>query len=49
MITDYQSNAYRISYQGVSMIENALENPNLIQVGVVQDVPSWWLRRKATA
>lgn len=35
MITDYQSNAYRISYQGVSMIENALENPNLIQVGVV--------------
>lgn len=37
MITDYQSNAYRISYQGVSMIENALENPNLIQVGVVPD------------
>lgn len=35
MITDYQSNAYRISYQGVSMIENAQENPNLIQVGVV--------------
>lgn len=35
MITDYQSNAYRISYQGVSMIENALGNPNLIQVGVV--------------
>lgn len=35
MITDYQSNAYRISYQGVSMIENALENPNLIQVEVV--------------
>lgn len=35
MITDYQSNAYRISYQGVSMTENALENPNLIQVGVV--------------
>lgn len=35
MITDYQSNAYRISYHGVSMIENALENPNLIQVGVV--------------
>lgn len=35
MITDYQSSAYRISYQGVSMIENALENPNLIQVGVV--------------
>lgn len=35
MITDYQSNAYRISYQGVSMIENALENPNLIQVGMV--------------
>lgn len=35
MITDYQSNAYRIYYQGVSMIENALENPNLIQVGVV--------------
>lgn len=35
MITDYQSNAYRISYQGVSMIENALENTNLIQVGVV--------------
>ena len=34
MITDYQSNAYRISYQGVSMTENALENPNLIQVGV---------------
>lgn len=37
MITDYQSNAYRISYQGVSMIENALENPNLIQVGVVPE------------
>lgn len=35
MITDNQSNAYRISYQGVSMTENALENPNLIQVGVV--------------
>lgn len=35
MITDYQSNVYRISYQGVSMTENALENPNLIQVGVV--------------
>lgn len=34
MITDYQSNAYRISYQGVSMIENALDNPNLIQIGV---------------
>lgn len=34
MITDYQSNAYRISYQGVSMIENALGNPNLIQIGV---------------
>lgn len=37
MITDYQSNAYRISYQGVSMTENALENPNLIQVGVVPE------------
>lgn len=35
MITDYQSNVYRISYQGVSMTENALESPNLIQVGVV--------------
>lgn len=35
MITDYNSNAYRISYQGVAMIENALDNPNLIQVSVV--------------
>ena len=34
MITDYQNNGYRISYQGVSMIENALDNPNLIQIGV---------------
>lgn len=35
MIPDYQSTAYRISYQGLTMIENALGNPNLIQVSVV--------------
>lgn len=35
MITEYKSALYRISYQGVSMIENALGNPNLIQISVV--------------
>ena len=35
MIAEYKSALYRISYQGVSMIENALGNPNLIQISVV--------------
>ena len=35
MITTYDDSSYRITYDGVSMVENALENPNLVQVSVV--------------
>lgn len=34
MIIEYNSRTYRITYQSVSMVENALENPNLIQITV---------------
>lgn len=35
MIVTYDNRDYRITYDGVSMVENALENPNLIQVSVI--------------
>ena len=35
MITTYTNGTYRITYNGVSMVENALGNPNLIQIAVV--------------
>ena len=35
MIIDYTNRTYRITYQGVAMVENALENPNLVQISVV--------------
>lgn len=35
MIVDYTNRTYRITYQGVAMVENALENPNLVQISVV--------------
>lgn len=35
MITEYSSKQYKITYQGIAMIENALDNPNLVQISVV--------------
>lgn len=35
MITTYSSRGYRITYQGIALIENALERPDLVQVSVV--------------
>lgn len=35
MITTYSSRDYRITYQGISLVENALERPDLVQVSVV--------------
>lgn len=35
MTIDYTNRTYRITYQGVAMVENALDNPNLIQISVV--------------
>lgn len=35
MTVDYTNGTYRITYQGVAMVENALDNPNLIQISVV--------------
>lgn len=35
MITTYDNSDYRITYDGISMVENALENPGLVQVSVV--------------
>ena len=35
MIVDYTNRTYRITYQGVAMVENALDNPNLVQISVV--------------
>ena len=35
MITTYSSRDYRITYQGIALIENALERPDLVQVSVV--------------
>lgn len=35
MTVDYTNRTYRITYQGVAMVENALDNPNLIQISVV--------------
>ncbi len=32
MITTYINSNYRITYEGVSMVENALGNPNLVQI-----------------
>ncbi len=37
MITTYSSRDYRITYQGITLIENALERPDLIQVSVTSD------------
>lgn len=37
MITIYQDGKYRISMNGVSLVENALENPNLVQVSISAD------------
>jgi hypothetical protein len=37
MITEYNNRTYRITYQSVSMVENALENPNLIQISLTSD------------
>lgn len=37
MITIYQDGKYRISMSGVSLVENALENPNLVQVSIYAD------------
>ena len=37
MIVTYSDNSYRLSYQGISMVENALENPNLIQISVLSN------------
>lgn len=34
MITTYINSNYRITYEGVSMVENALGNPNLVQISV---------------
>ena len=34
MITTYSSRDYRITYQGIALIENALERPDLVQVSV---------------
>ena len=35
MIVTYTDKSYRITYDGVSMVENALDNPNLIQISVI--------------
>jgi len=37
MITTFSNQTYRITYQGISLIENALENPNLIQISVASE------------
>lgn len=37
MITIYQDGKYRISMNSVSLVENALENPNLVQVSISAD------------
>ena len=37
MITTYNSRGYRITYQGISLIENALNRPDLVQVSVTSD------------
>lgn len=37
MITIYQDGKYRISMGGVSLVENALENSNLVQVSISAD------------
>lgn len=31
----YRSSGHRITYNGVSLVENALENPNLVQISVM--------------
>lgn len=33
----YTNPTYRITYQGVAMVENALENPNLVQISVTSE------------
>lgn len=35
MIVSYTDRTYRISYQGLSLVENALGNPSLVQVSVL--------------
>lgn len=37
MITTYSSRDYRITYQGIALIENALDRPDLVQVSVTSD------------
>lgn len=37
MNVDYQNKSYRITVGGITMVENALENPNLIQISVMSD------------
>ena len=37
MNVDYQNKSYRINVGGITMVENALENPNLIQISVMSD------------
>lgn len=36
MIIEYVNRTYRITYGGVSLVENALEDPRLVQVSVVE-------------
>lgn len=37
MIVNYTDPTYRITYQGVAMVENALESPNLVQISVTSE------------
>lgn len=37
MITTFSNQTYRITYQGISLVENALDNPNLIQISVTSE------------
>ena len=37
MITTYSNRDYRITYQGIALIENALDRPDLVQVSVTSD------------
>lgn len=37
MIITYDNRTYRITYQGVAMVENALERPDLVQISVTSD------------
>lgn len=37
MIVTYSNRTYRITYQSIALVENALENPNLIQISLTTD------------